>query len=286
MTDKSKAVIFMLSSAAGFSVMQALVKLLGDLPVYEKVFFRNAISLIVAYFVCKQNGSKLFGNKNSRNLLFYRSIIGSVGMVLYFYAIPNMLLADANMINKLSPFFLTIFAVIFLKEKLKNYQIPTLIIVLIAAMFIIKPKFDLSVLPATVALFSSIFAAAAYTFVRFLGKQERPETIIFFFSFVNTVLMLIPTLIHFTQPTSQQLMLLFFTGIFAAIGQFGLTHAYKLAPASEIAIYNYANIIFVAIIGFIIWQEILDIYSIIGGIIIISISIMLFFLQKNLDSIN
>ncbi len=281
MTDKSKAIIFMLFSAAGFSVMQTLVKLTTGIPVYEKVFFRNLISLIIAFFICKKNGSRIMGTSTNRPFLFYRSILGSVGMVLYFFAISKMFLADSTIINKTSPFFLTIFAVLFLKEKLHKIQIPALIIVLIAVFLVVKPQFNLSMIPATAAFFSSICAAAAYTFVRFLGKREKPETIIFFFSLTNTILMIIPMLLRFTMPNSQQIILLFFTGIFAAIGQFGLTHAYKLAPASEIAIYNYINILFAFVIGIVIWHEIPDVYSIIGGIIIIAISVILFFYHKN-----
>ena len=202
-------------------------------------------------------------------------------MVLYFFAISKMFLADSTIINKTSPFFLTIFAVLFLKEKLHKIQIPALIIVLIAVFLVVKPQFNLSMIPATAAFFSSICAAAAYTFVRFLGKREKPETIIFFFSLTNTILMIIPMLLRFTMPNSQQIVLLFFTGIFAAIGQFGLTHAYKLAPASEIAIYNYTNVLFAFVVGIVIWHEIPDVYSIIGGIIIIVISVILFFYHKN-----
>ncbi|MCK4956243.1 MAG: EamA family transporter, partial [Candidatus Cloacimonetes bacterium] len=127
MTNKTKAVIFMLISATAFAITQAFVKLSGDLPVFEKVFFRNIVSLVIAFITCQKKGSSLFGDKPNRSFLLSRSLIGAIGMVLYFFSISNLILADAAMLNKLSPFFVTIFAVIFLKEKLSRIQIPALI---------------------------------------------------------------------------------------------------------------------------------------------------------------
>lgn len=284
MTNKSKAVIFMLISSAAFAITQAFVKLAGDLPVTEKVFFRNLVSLLIAFVLCKKNGSKLLGSPAHRSFLLYRSFIGAVGMVMYFYAISNLILADAAILNKLSPFFVTIFAVFFLKEKLSRIQIPALIIIFIAAMLIVKPRFDLSVLPALAGLGSALFAGAAYTLVRFLGNKERPETIIFFFSLVTSVLMLIPLIGKFVIPTPTQAVFLLGTGVFAAIGQFGLTFAYRLAPANEVAIYNYTSIVFATILGFILWQEQPDLLSSIGGAIIILISFAIFYHNRNQNS--
>jgi drug/metabolite transporter (DMT)-like permease len=190
MTNKTKSVVFMLISAFAFAVTQAFVKLAGDLPSYEKVFFRNIISLLIAAFICYKNGSILLGKKESMKFLISRSLLGAIGMVLYFYSISHLILADAAILNKLSPFFVTIFAVIFLKERISKIQVPSMIIIFLAALLIVKPRFELSILPALAGFSSAIFAGAAYTLVRVLGKKERPETIIFVFSLITTLLML------------------------------------------------------------------------------------------------
>lgn len=275
--NKKKAILFMLVSAAGFAVMQSLIKLSGNLPVYEKVFFRNLIALFIAYFACKKQKSRLFGTTKTWKFLLSRSLLGGTGMVLYFYAISHLTLADSSILNKLSPFFVTIFAIIFLQEKMAKIQIFALVIIFFAAILVIKPRFNLSVFPALAGFASAIFAGAAYTIVRFLGDKERPETIVFFFSFVTTLLMIIPMLNRFIPPNTDQLIYLSTAGFFAAIGQFGLTYAYRLAPANEVAIYNYTNIIFAAVIGYFIWGEIPDYLSIIGGILIIVTSVVLYF---------
>ena len=270
----------MVISSAAFAITQAFIKLSGELPTLEKVFFRNIVSLFIAFVICKKNGSRLFGKRENFSFLLSRSVIGAVGMVLYFYSISHLILADAAILNKLSPFFVTIFAVIFLKEKLSRLQIPSLFVIFFAAMLIVKPRFNLSVLPALSGFGSAIFAGAAYTLVRFLAGKEKPETIIFFFSLITSILMLIPLIGKFIIPSIQQLIFLLGTGIFAAIGQFGLTHGYRLAPANEVAIYNYTSIIFAGGIGFILWKELPDFLSIIGSVIIIVVSLILFFYNK------
>jgi len=280
MTDKFKAVILMLISALSFAFMGAMVKLAGDLPVIEKVFFRNLISLIVAFTLIKKARVSLFGSKKNQKYLLLRSCLGLSGVIFYFIAISRLSLADSSMLNKLSPFFVTIFAGFFLKEKLLKVHVPVLIIVFLASLLIIKPKFDLAVLPALSGFLSAMAAGAAYTVVRFLGSREKPATIVFYFSFISVVGLLPFLIFKFEQPSFSQWFYLLGTGLFAASGQISLTYAYKLAPAVDIAVYNYTNVIFSAIIGFFIFQEISDLWSIIGIMIIISASVYLYLYQR------
>jgi len=276
----------MLLSALAFAFMAALVKLLQDIPVFEKVFFRNFVALFIALASVLKKKLPIFGKKQNQKYLLARSLLGATGMALYFYAITNLLLADSAMLNKLSPFFVTVFAVIFLKEKITQIRVITLAVAFAAALLIIKPRFDLSILPALAGLGSAVFAGAAYTMVRFLRKKEAPPTIVFYFAAVSTLIMLPLMLLDFKMPNLTQIVFLIGTGIFAAIGQFSLTYAYKYAPASEVAIYNYANILFSAIIGYVLWYEVSDILSIIGGFLIISMSVLNFWetnLKKRVD---
>ncbi|GMQ62222.1 DMT family transporter [Vallitalea maricola] len=280
MDNKPKAVLFMLISAIAFALMQTMVKLAGDIPTFEKVLFRNLVSLFVALSVIYRTKTPMFGKKENQKYLLGRSLLGLGGVVFYFYAINNLIMADAAMLNKLSPFFVTIFACIFLKEKLNKIQIPSLIIVFIGAMLIIKPEFSFEVLPAGAGLLSAVCAGAAYTLVRLLKNKENPSTIVFYFSFVSVIVMIPLTILHFQMPVGMQWLYLIGTGIFAAMGQYGLTFAYKYAPASEISIYNYLSIIFAAIMGFIVWGELPDWLSVLGSILIVSTAIVAFVYQN------
>jgi drug/metabolite transporter (DMT)-like permease len=276
MDNKPKAVLYMLVSACAFAVMGAMVKLSGNVPVFEKVFFRNLVSLILAVFMIKKSHTRFWGKPENRKLLMARASLGLVGVVMYFYAINNLFLADSSMLNKLSPFFVTLFACWFLKEKLSPIQIPALIVVFAGALLIIKPQFDLSILPAAAGALSAMTAGAAYTLVRYLKDREDPATIVFYFSFVSVVGMIPFVLMDFQVPTMTQLFFLVGTGVFAAIGQFSLTFAYKYAPAAEVSIYNYFSILFSAVIGFFIWGEVPDWMSMIGGVLIVFAAVSIF----------
>lgn len=280
MEKKSKAVIYMLLSALFFAFMAAMVKLSGDVPVLEKVFFRNLISLFVAFGALKNSNGSIFGKKENQKYLIARSFLGLTGVFLYFYCISKLNLADSAMLNKLSPFFITIFAVIFLKEKLTPMKVISMFVVFLGALLVIKPQWNLSVVPAISGFLSAAFAGGAYTLVRFLKNRENPATIVFYFSFVSVIGTLPFMLVNFAIPSKIQFIYLILTGVFAAVAQFALTYSYKYAPASEVAIYNYVNIVFSAIIGFFIWGEIPDILSIIGGSIITLMAIAVYFQGK------
>lgn len=276
MNNKSKAVIYMLFSALSFSFMATMVKLSGDIPVFEKVFFRNLISLFVALAAMKKSKDSMFGKKENQKYLIARALMGLTGVYLYFYSINNLYLADSAMLNKLSPFFVTFFAIVFLKEKLTSMKVVSMIVVFIGALLIIKPQWDLSVIPAMAGFLSAAFAGGAYTLVRFLKDRENPSTIVFYFSFVSVVGTMPFMLMNFVVPTMVQLTYLILTGVFAAMAQFALTYAYKYAPASEVAIYNYTNIIFSALLGFLVWGEIPGYSSVIGACVIVIMAIIVY----------
>lgn len=276
MDNKPKAITLMLISALAFAIMGAMVKLAGDIPLFEKVFYRNLVSLGIAYIMIKNKKVSFFGKKENQKYLLSRSLLGLLGVILNFYAINHLVLSDASMLNKISPFFVTLFAVIFLKEKLSKIQIPVLIIVFIGALLIIKPQFNFSVLPSLSGFISAMCAGAAYTLIRFLRDREKASTIVFYFSFVSVVVMFPLMMLNYQKPTIIQLMYLIGIGIFAGIGQFTLTNAYRYAPAGEVSIYDYTSIVFSALIGFIVWLEVPDFLSFIGTVLIIASAIFVY----------
>jgi len=276
MDNRPKAVVLMIISAFAFSIMSAMVKLSGDIPIFEKVFFRNLVGLIIAYIMVRSNKTRLFGNRENQKYLFYRSILGLLGVILNFYALRYLVLSDASMLNKISPFFVTLFAIMFLKERITKVHIPTLIIVFTGALLIIKPQFNFSVMPSLAGFVSAMFAAGAYTLIRFLSGREKSATIVFYFTFISVIVMFPLMILNYQKPTIIEFAFLIGTGIFAAIDQFALTNAYRYAPAGEVSIYNYISIIFSAIIGFIIWSEVPDFLSIIGTVVIIAVVIFIY----------
>lgn len=277
----TKGVLCMVGSGLAFAFMGAFVKLAGDIPTFQKVFFRNSVSMIVALVMIRKIGFKnipLFGHKGNRGMLILRSIMGVSGVGLNFWAINHLFLTDSTMLNKISPFFVTIFAWLFLREKMSKLQIPATIIVFLGALLIIKPEFSMDVLPALAGFGGAAAAGAAYTIIRFLKGKEEPATIIFFFSLFSVVSTFPIMMIQgFVPPTAAQWFYLIMIGVSASFGQFGVTTAYKYAPAAEVSIYNYTSVIFATLIGyFILDKEIPDIWTIIGSVIIVGVAVLIF----------
>ncbi|WP_270567382.1 DMT family transporter [Clostridium beijerinckii] len=281
LSNRKKGIIFITASAFGFAMMSAFVKISGDLPSFQKTFFRNIVSLMVAFALISKHRGNFFGQKNNQKTLLLRSIFGTLGILFNFYSIDKLVLSDANMLNKLSPFFVIIFSGIFLKEKVNIKQIIAIIIAFIGTLFIIKPSLNLEIMPAIAGILGGVTAAAAYTCVRALSGKEHPETIVFYFSFISSIITFPLMIIYYENMNIMQLIYLLLAGIFASLGQFGITLAYKYAPAKEISIFDYTNIIFSAIISLCLFGILPDYMSFIGYIIIFSASLYMFLYNKD-----
>lgn len=273
MKDKTKALIYILASTLSFCFMSVSVKYIKDIPVFEKVFFRNSVSLISALILISRSKpagvSGYLGSWENQKYLFPRAFLGLLGVFLNFYAISNLKLADSQILNRISPVWVSLFALVFLKERLSKTQLISISIALTGSFMVIKPGFNSDFVPAVAGFASSITAGAAYTLLRHLRGKEKPEIIIFYFSLLSLLGSFPFMMLNYVKPSPLELTFLILTGMFASIGQFGLTHAYRYAKASEVSIYTYTGIVFAAIIGFIIWREIPDNLSIAGGILII-----------------
>jgi len=283
LSNRTKGIIFIIMSAFGFAMMSAFIKLSGDLPSFQKTFFRNSISVIVALTLIVKNKGSFFGKKDNQKLLILRSTFGTIGILLNYYAIDRLVLSDANMLNKLSPFFVIIFSAIFLKEKIKPNQFFALAVAFLGALFIIKPSFSFEMIPALAGTLGGISAAAAYTCIRSLGGKEKPDTIVFYFSLFSSIVTLPLIIISYKPMSIIQFTYLILAGIFASLGQFGITFAYKFAPGKEISIFDYTNIIFSAIISLCLFGVLPDYLSVIGYLIIFGSSLYMFINNKKLD---
>ncbi len=278
MKKKYKAIIYIILSAFCFAFMNLFVRLSGDLPSFQKCFFRNFVALFFALGVLIKNKQSLRWKKGNLKFLLLRSAVGTLGIVGNFYAIDHIPLADASILNKMSPFFVIIFSIILLKEKLSLLQAAAVFVAFIGTLFIIKPSFqNVELIPSAIGLLGGMCAGFAYTMVRILGKRnENGSLIVFFFSTFSCIATLPFMLFDYHHMEWWQLLTLLGAGLSAAGGQFSITAAYYNAPAREISIYDYSQIIFATLLGFIFLGEMPDIFSFIGYIIIVAMSLLMF----------
>ena len=279
MTKKSKGILFITLSALCFALMNLFVRLSGDLPPMQKSFFRNAVALVFAAAVLLRSEDKFHFNHKNLPLLVARATFGTIGILCNYYAIDHLVLSDASMLNKLSPFFAIIISYLYLKEKVSPFQAGAVVAAFIGALCIIKPGFSsLTTGPALIGALGGLGAGAAYTMVRKLSLNgERGPFIVFFFSAFSCLVCLPYLLFSYHAMTVSQLVLLLCAGLAAAGGQFSITAAYANAPAREISVFDYSQIVFAALLGFFVLGQVPDALSVVGYVIICGTSIVMFF---------
>ena len=186
---KYLGILYIILAGLFFAGMTTFVKLAGDLPSTEKVFWRNAIAIFFAAATLKKKGIPFLPPRNKNTYyLIARATAGFVGMLCNFYAIDRLYIADANMLNKLSPFFAVIFSYFILREKIQPYQFGCLMLAFIGALCIMKPSgAGLLSFPAFIGLLGGLGAGLAYTFLRkpTEGGVLGPYVVFFFSTFYN-----------------------------------------------------------------------------------------------------
>ena len=279
-----KGIFCIIIAGFGFALMSLFVKLSGDLPSIQKGFFRNIIAVFISSIPLIKHWKVINTPRNNTGwlVLISRSVFGTIGLVLNFYAISHISLADSSIIQKLSPFIIIILSYIFFKEEMTRFQFFAIIIAFVGIILIIKPSGnDIISMGALAALSGALCAGIAYTCVRYLGTHNiSGEFIIFFFSSLSS-LMLLPYLIFdYRTMTFYQLSMLLLAGISATIGQYGVTFAYKFAAAKNISVFDYSQVLFSGIFGYMFFGEFPDFQSLIGYIIVISVGIVLVLRSK------
>ena len=273
-SERTLGILCILCAAFCFSLMSVFIRLAGDLPTMQKIFFRNLVAAVAAFLMLAREGN---GYRIRRDCLgghAARCITGFIGMIANFWAIDHIGIADANMLNKLSPFFAILMSMLVLREYPKRVDILSVVVAFIGAVFVVRPGAGLASLPALVGVLGGLGAGTAYTFVRQMTqKGERGTEIVMVFSLFTCVMSVPFFLISYQPMTAMQWVYLLLAGCAAAGGQLSITAAYRHAPAKEISVFDYSQIVYAALWGFFLFGEIPDAMSIIGYVIIIGAAV-------------
>lgn len=287
MTDTSssikKAVLYIICSAFFFALMNMFVRLSGDLPAIQKSFFRNFVAFFFALVMLLRSGEGFSFDRKNLPIFFGRALFGTLGILCNFYSVDHLVLADASILNKLSPFFAIIASYFLLREKVTPIQASAVTIAFLGAVLIVKPGFAISgaFFPSLVAVGGGLFAGIAYSMVRMLGMRgERGPFIVLFFSAFSCIVTLPFLIFDFHPMSAYQILMLLLAGLTAAGGQFTITAAYTHAPAREVSVFDYTQIVFAAALGFIFFGQIPDILSIIGYCVIAGVAVWMFLYDK------
>lgn len=289
MNNRRKGIVAIVASAFGFALMATCVRLTDDygsyIPCFEKSFFRNLVALIIAVVAFRRTGHQALGTKHQApGTLLVRSVLGTIGIFANFYALSHIPIADGQTLNKTAPFWTLVFAWMFLGEKVSLRQFAAVAVAFVGAALVVKPGFaGADAFPLAMGLLGGICAGGAYAAVRALGRRGiNPALIVLVFSGFSCVVSVPLTMMDYVPLTWAQFLVLMGAGAGAAIGQFGITLAYRYAAPREIAVFDYTNILFTAVLGFAFFGQVSDGFSILGMLVIVGAAVMLD-LRRNED---
>ena len=285
MNQRTKGIICIILSAFCFALMSCCVRLAGDLPSIQKSFFRNLVAALFALALLMKDiraGKDVSINRRQLPFLLLRSIFGTIGILCNFYAVDHLVLSDASMLNKMSPFFAILCSYFVLKETITPVQGGAVLFAFIGALFIIKPTLsNMDLFPSMIGLLGGFGAGTAYTMVRKLGQTGINKTVIVLFFSSFSCLVTLPFLIFDYHPMNGlQIAALIGAGLAAAGGQFSVTNAYCFAPAREISVYDYTQVIFSALLGFFLFSQVPDLLSLVGYVLICGTGIGMFLYNR------
>ena len=285
MNQRTKGIICIILSAFCFALMSCCVRLAGDLPSIQKSFFRNLVAALFALILLMKDiraGKDVSINRRQLPFLLLRSMFGTIGILCNFYAVDHLVLSDASMLNKMSPFFAILCSYFVLKETITPVQGGAVLFAFIGALFIIKPTLsNMDLFPSMIGLLGGLGAGTAYTMVRRLGQTGINKTVIVLFFSSFSCLVTLPFLIFDYHPMNGlQIAALIGAGLAAAGGQFSVTNAYCFAPAREISVYDYTQVIFSALLGFFLFGQVPDLLSLVGYVLICGTGIGMFLYNR------
>ena len=257
-----------------FSLMTLCVKNIDErIPIYELVFFRSLLSLMITLFIIKMKNINPLGN--NRPLLILRGVLGTSALICIFYAIRNMPLSISTVIQYTYPIFISIFAGIFINEKITRNILFALIIGWLGILVILNPNqlsninIEIKNFSVSIAFLGSICTALAYITVKKLAFTEDVYVIIEYFPLVSLITLLPIVLINWVTPNWNELVWIIGIGLFTQLGQTFLTVGLKNLPASEASTINYLQVLFGSIWGVLFFSEMININFLLGALLVL-----------------
>ncbi|HAS6195315.1 TPA: EamA family transporter [Vibrio vulnificus] len=267
---------YMILSALGFALMSASVKYVSvhGIPLFEIVAARALVSLIISYLDVKRKGISVWGN--NKRWLFARGAVGTLALMCVYYAVTALPLAEATILQYVHPVFTALLAVLFLKERVQPATLACIALCLLGVFTMVYPSFDASavgelpMLSVGIALLGAFGSSIAYVIVRKLSRTEDSSVIIFYFPLVALPVSAMLIGDDFVVPDITLILILILVGIFTQIGQFGLTKAMQTQTAGNASAYSYVQIVFSALLGVVLFNEVPSIWTLLGGSLIVT----------------
>ena len=252
----TRGILLILAAVFMFSILNVLIKILtARYPVTEVLFFRNLTALVPAALMVSASGGITVLKTRRLSGHLGRSLIGLLTMVLLFWAIALLPLADATALWFSGPLFLTALSVPLLGEPVGIHRWSAVVVGFAGILIMVRPGDGVVELGALVALSAAVCYALAMIGVRRLSTTENPVTTVFYFTLLGTLLSAATLPFAWVPSTWPDLGLLVLCGLVAGTAQYCLTAAYSAAPVSVIGPFNYSALIWAALWGYLVWGD-------------------------------
>lgn len=265
---------FMLFAGLFFAVMMGLIRHLAQSGVhpFEIAFFRNLFGFAAMLPWIMKVG--LTGLKTQKHGLYtLRAITGTAAMVAWFWAISKLDLTEATALSFTAPFFVTILAIPILGEKVRIRRWAAIGVGFFGAMVILRPGLQSVSAEALMVLFSAAMMAMSTMCIKILSRTEPVNAIVVYMTIYLTPLSLIPAIFFWEWPSWEQLGWLALLGMVATAAHICLTQAFRHADASAVMPFDFSRLIFASLIGYFLFDQITDLWTWIGGGIIVGAAI-------------
>lgn len=245
-----------------FSLMNTVVKYLSTFNVYQIVFFRSIGTLAFTLPLLLKNKIPILGK--NKKLLFIRGLIGVISLTCFFQSLNYLAVGTAVSLRYTSPIFAAIFALLFLKEKIKPLQWLLFLIAFLGVLIIKGFGTDINTIGLLLVITSALFLGLIFVVIRKIGSKEHPLVIINYFMVMAFVFGGFMSINNWIQPNTTQLILFLSSGVFGYVGQLYMTKAFQTGETSLIAPVKYLEVIFTIIIGAFWFGEIYNLWTILG----------------------
>ena len=268
-------VFWMIITGICFLGVTALVKFMGTrIPAAESAFLRYALGLVLLLPMLKDFSQNL-PDRELSILFAARGFVHTVGVVLWFFAMSRIPLADVTAMNYMSPIYVTLGAAIFLGEPLALRRILAILLAIIGAFLILRPGFREVSIGHLAMIFTAIFFAFSYLIAKHTSGKTTASVVVVMLSIYVTIGLAPLAFLNWVTPTVTELIILFAVACFATAGHYTMTLAFAAAPISVTQPATFLQLVWAVLVGFIIFGEEIDLYVIGGGgLILCSITFM------------
>ena len=263
------AVLLAIAATAMFSGMHALVRQLsGDLHPFEIAFFRSLFGLLAALPIVYRLGRASLHSHNPK-LVMIRGTLGAASLIIWFYGLSTVPLAEATAISFTSAIFGSIGAVLVLGERMRLRRSTAALLGFIGVLVILRPGAGVATFGALLVLLAAVLWGVNTVIVKNLARTDSSLSIVVWTGFTLSLMTLVPALVVWRTPTATEFMWLALLGAFGAVGSLAWTQALKMVEATFIIPVDFTRLVWASVLGYFMFAEVPDVWTWVGSALIV-----------------